>query len=976
MKLKKLISALILFCINFSVSGQYYNMGTDPASVKWMQINTAHFRLIYPAVFETNAQKSANLLESAYTKASASLNCQPRKLPVLFHTQDITANAFSVLAPRRMEYYTCPPQNTYAQNWLEQLAIHEFRHTVQSDKLNKSFTKVLSYFFGEQATGTVLGLFVPLWFMEGDAVCTETGLSHSGRGRIPGFEMELRAQLLEKGTYSYDKAVYSSYRDYVPDHYAFGYQLTAYVRKMYGKDVWSNVLDNVARNPFTITPFDIGLKKATGMTKVRLYKRTFQHTDSLWLQQAQQTIVTKSTTLPTNPHSKYARYKYPHYLNDSVILAERTTIDDISRLVTIRRKGGEKVVFTPGLYSSEVISVATNPDRPDILLLNKPGAFTADNISTNQGLVVWTEKVNDTRWLNRSYSVIKILDLATGHSRQLTHRSRLFAPCISHDGKQIVAVKMGEDNRSSLVVINSTTGDETECLATSANEQFLNPSWSEDGRQIVFMILGQKGKSIHKITLANKQNRMLAAPVFDEISNPVIYRKWVFFNGSFSGIENIYALDTASLQVYQVTSSPFGSFNASISPDSKRFVYSNYTSRGYELAEADFEPENWIPLTKIQNNFKGPFKAIVEQEHGLVDSLNSGNVVFESRKYSKAAHLFSFHSWAPAYLNINSSEFKPGVSFMSQNALSTATTIVGYAYDPNEQTGNFHADFTYEGWYPIFDFKVSSGQRAGVDHDANRYTWNENKVELAMRMPLRFNHGKYFRGIQPEIDPEFIEYHQNAATDPSIISGTIKSLGYRMYAYNYLKSNAKDMAPRWGQTLDINYRHTPFGGNNLGKLGSVATNLYFPGFVRHHSLRIYGAYQKRENGDYIYSNLVNFPRGYFSCYAFQEINSLAINYKLPLLYPDLSIGPFAYIKRIKTNLFYDYAMNGYLYFNDVSGKHETASYYMRSFGAELTADMHILRLLLPVDTGARFAFRPDNNSLSVEFLFSVNLNSL
>jgi hypothetical protein len=96
------------------------------------------------------------------------------------------------------------------------------------------------------------------------------------------------------------------------------------------------------------------------------------------------------------------------------------------------------------------------------------------------------------------------------------------------------------------------------------------------------------------------------------------------------------------------------------------------------------------------------------------------------------------------------------------------------------------------------------------------------------------------------------------------------------------------------------------------------------------------------------------------------MSSLGINYKLPLLYPDLSIGPFAYIKRIKTNLFFDYAL----------GKNSPNKNYMQSYGAELTADLHVLRLLLPTDMGARFIYRPDNNSVIVEFLFSVNLNSL
>lgn len=967
---KKIIFALLFSSIFWSVKAQYYIVGQDPAAIRWNQINTDHFRLIYPVAFEKKAQYTANLLESSYPKTSLTLGKLAKKVPVIFHTQDVTANAFSVWAPRRMEYYTCPPQNTYAQNWLEQLAIHEFRHTVQMDKLNQGFTRVLSWILGEQGTAAIVGIYVPLWMMEGDAVCIETGLSHSGRGRIPGFEMELRAQLLGKGKYTYDKAVYGSYRDYVPDHYALGYQMTAYARKWYGSNVWDKTLNSVAKYPYAIIPFDMGLKKATGLKKKGLFEHTLAATDSLWRQQSAQTDYTSFRKVPTDPHSVYARYKYPHYLNDSLILAERTTLDDISRFVTIKRNGGEKVICTPGLYSSEVISVSSNPARHTELIQNKPGTFTAENLSTNKGLVVWTEKSNDIRWANRSYSVIKILDLESGKTRQLTHCSRLFAPSISRDGTRIVAVKISEDNQSSLVLINSVSGDEISTLTASEFELYLNPTWSDNGRNIVYMVLGQQGKSIRMINTGSKRSRVLLPPTFTEISNPILIRNWVFFNGSFSGIENIYALDTLRPAVLQVTSSAFGSFNGCPSPDFSRMIYSNYTSAGYELAETDLNPKSWKPIENIANSFTGPFQAIVDQENGIVDSVTAGNKVFESRKYSKLGHLINLHSWAPAYVDINGTEFKPGVTLMSQNVLSTASTTLGYAWNMNEQTGRFHADISYMGWYPVMDLKVSTGLRAAVDDTSKRFTWNENSVEFNTHVPLKFNHGKYFFGMQPEAGLNFLQVTHNASTDTSLIKGSIRSLSYRFYAYNYIKSNAKDMAPRWGQTLDVNYRHTPFGDNNLGSIGSVEALLYFPGISRHHSIRLYGATQQRESGDYRYASLVSYPRGYYNR-GDDKLLSLQFNYKLPLLYPDLSIGPVLYVKRIKANFFLDYAKG-----DESTSQNNYRKQNMRSIGAELTADMHVMRFLLPFDLGARFAYRPDNRSLAAEFLFSVNLSSL
>jgi len=92
-------------------------------------------------------------------------------------------------------------------------------------KLKQGTTNVLYYMFGDQAIGAIMGIFLPFWFIEGDAVYSETIFSKSGRGRSPDFTMDLKAQVLDKKIYPYDKALYGSFRDYVPDHYTLGYEL-------------------------------------------------------------------------------------------------------------------------------------------------------------------------------------------------------------------------------------------------------------------------------------------------------------------------------------------------------------------------------------------------------------------------------------------------------------------------------------------------------------------------------------------------------------------------------------------------------------------------------------------------------------------------------------------------------------------------------------------------------------------------------
>jgi len=82
-----LLSILILI-ISRPASSQYYLIGTDPGSVKWRQINTPEFRVIYPVSFEGKAQYIANALEYNYVPGSRTLFRFPQK------EEKQTANGF------------------------------------------------------------------------------------------------------------------------------------------------------------------------------------------------------------------------------------------------------------------------------------------------------------------------------------------------------------------------------------------------------------------------------------------------------------------------------------------------------------------------------------------------------------------------------------------------------------------------------------------------------------------------------------------------------------------------------------------------------------------------------------------------------------------------------------------------------------------------------------------------------------------
>ena len=179
-----LITFYILILYLSQGYSQFFTTGQDPFLTVWEQIKTENFQIIYPKEFYKEANRLANLLDYSYTYISESLDKKPRKVSVILHNSSVLSNGYVSWAPKRMEFVTTHPPDSYAEDWLEQLVLHEFRQIVQVDKLNQGLTRFLSFIFGQQATGAMVG-YLPLWFMEGDAVVTETALSSTGRGRLP-----------------------------------------------------------------------------------------------------------------------------------------------------------------------------------------------------------------------------------------------------------------------------------------------------------------------------------------------------------------------------------------------------------------------------------------------------------------------------------------------------------------------------------------------------------------------------------------------------------------------------------------------------------------------------------------------------------------------------------------------------------------------------------------------------------------------
>ncbi len=944
------LSVLLLLSTNGFT--QYFDLGQDPASLKWRQIDTRNFKVIFPDYYEAKAHYFAAGLEQAASSGTRTLTSRPRKLPVIFHTTSVNSNAMVPWAPRRMEIYTPPPQDNYSQPWLDQLILHEYRHVQQIEKMNQGFTGGLYYLFGEQAAAAMIGLFVPFWFLEGDAVATETGWSLSGRGREPSFTMPLRGQLASHGIYSYDKAVYGSYRDFVPNHYMLGYYLVGASRIRYGPGLWEDAVNTAARKPFLLVPWNYSLKKKSSLTKSQLYHSVLSDLDSCWKVNVEMTMNDHEsqlmTTSTTNRSTTYVNYRHPSEVIGRGILAEKSSIDDVNRYVMIGRDGEEKVLHTPGFNFSQTLSASHH-------------------------LVTWSVMRSDPRWNNRSYADVQVYDIETGKVRMLTRHQRIVAPCLSPDAKSIAAVELDSLDDSRLVILDAETGEIRQRIRAPEGISLMTPAWMENQKKIVAVGVCNKGKALITCDLFSETWSVITPWSYTELYLPRAAGNYIYFTGGYSGVDQVYAMDTSSQTIYQVTSVSLGATDAFVTDDCRFLYYASYTGDGYRIERQSLAPGQWEPMEGQRSILASLADSLTAMENYLFDGTAPADSHYTSRPYRDWKNLFNIHSWGPFYVDADNQDFYPGASIMSQNRLSTAFTTLGYRYDMNEREGTWFADFSYRGLYPVADITYKIGERKSYFYDSlnNKveYSWREDNLRTMLRIPLLYLVSRWIVGWQPSVGATFMHINHPENTPSRFITGTFQVMEYRLLAYGQMETSYRDLYPRWGMTLDLNFRHTPYSGTSLGEIGSAAGCFYLPGFVRHHGFRLYAACQRKDPGKYRFADLINYPRGYSGIYM-DDAFSFSAGYKFPFWYPDLALGPVIYLKRLKASVFWDYATG-----KNRDSKNQLHKESYQSLGLDLTADMHVLRFLAPFDLGLRTIYLPDESEFRFQFLFSMDVNS-
>ncbi len=906
---------------------QYYENGQDPFSINWKKIETPHFRIIFSDDIEPTGKTYAAYFEEIYKTAGVTLKHNPRKIPIIIHNQNTLSNGEVAWAPKRMNLYTVPPQTGYSEPHNRNLALHEFRHVVQIDKLNQSNTRLLYYFFGEQAIGAVLGWHIPRWFFEGDAVAYETGASKLGRGRIPDFTMRLKAQVKNYGIYSYPKAQFGSYKNFVPNHYELGYQLISLSRLKYGYGIWDKTLNQIARSPIHPNAFSKGIKKESGLPERKLYSE-LMHVFS-----AETTSENNERSEASGNQNDYINYYSPYGFGKGII-SYKTSYADIPRIVVTLPNGNDKTIYTPGSVFNQTFSY-------------------------NDSVLVWNE-FKATRWENDNYNRIVLLNLKTGKKRYVTNKTRAYHSRISPDNTKILSVEVDKYLKWSITVRDAFSGKITDSVVFY-NEQPIQPSWSPNMKEVVFLKLGENGKSLNVLNLHSHRVTELFISDSTDISFPTYSGNTIVVKGVYNNASNYLRYNLNTKQWAAVTNAKYGVGEGSFR--NNEFIYTNYTPNGYKLKRAK---NNKLPSVIIKNPEIYETE-LVKQLANDEQKINFTDIdtTFKIENYSRFKHLINLHSWAPIGINIQNIEVGPGATLMSQNVLSTSTLVGGYQYNIADKSNRYYADFSYKGFYPILKSTFSKTYYRNYisdEKDSLHFVkYSDVSVYLSAYLPFNFDRGKWFRRLQPMMAYEYRDITPSPENTIQLTSPKVHSFYYQLYMYNLLTTSYRDLQSRWGQVFKFMYMSSPFNKGQMGWLTSAEAWLYLPGIVKNQGLRIYGGYQQKEFGEYNFTDRLAYPYGY-THQTNKQMVSVQANYLFPLLYPDLNVFEYVYIKRIKANAFYQYC--SFEYQNNESN--------LSSVGADITADLHLFRFALPFEFGFRYARRLTYNNNYYQFLFNMN----
>lgn len=566
--------------------------------LRWRTLETEHFYVHYYAGEEEAADRVAMVAERAYDRLSVAWGHDVflKTHITLTDSQDVAnGRATAVPYPQIIAYVTAPEALSVLESyddWIDILITHELVHVVHLDTVHgipRLINAVLG--FGVLGKVTAPNILQPRWIVEGVATMDESAYSSQGRRRSAQFDAYIRMAVLEGQFQSLDQ-ISSGARvwPHGTSVYLYGLHFMYYIASRYGRDKLRE-LSHVYGGQ--IVPYGINkaIQRVLGVTFYQLWKEFKEDTVRRFEGQARRirgrglrqgrrlTFSGETTRYPFwSPDDRWIHF----YKNDQ---HADSTLGGDEGIKRIRASGG-RVREGRGIGRQGVdVDVEHVVDVED--------ADEASFVGATEDIVFAMTNVYDFRY--RWSDLYRYNGGDPKKHEQLTFGMRATEPHVSADGRTAV-FRRNDVAQARLGFIDLNTGDVVEVAPLGRIAQVYTPRFAPDGHRVAFSAWREGGyRDIYVYDRTTGGSKRITADRHMDLSPTwTPDGRYIVFSSDRDDVFNLYAYDTQTQRVHQVSNVLGGAYEPAISHDGSRIAYIGYSSSGFDLWVMDFDPDTWL----------------------------------------------------------------------------------------------------------------------------------------------------------------------------------------------------------------------------------------------------------------------------------------------------------------------------------------------------------------------------------------------
>lgn len=544
----------------------------DPA-LRFRSIATTHFVIHYHQGEEPLALRLASMVEGVHEDLARRLGHAPRsRTHVVLVDQDDDPNGWTTPLPYNLiEIGAAPPSGASiignTDDWLRLVFTHEYAHVLHLD-LARGWARAARHVFG-RAFFAFPNLTTPEWQIEGVATYFE---SRGGQGRIPAGDFRnILGVAARTGRLEAIDRVNGGLVAWPAGYgwYAYGAYFHQYLADRFGEQTLAALS---ARTSGRLPYFTSGAFRAVFGESLGTLWQEFEASE-----RARAATVAATASDPVRRTFSGYLTDGPRFDTDGAIVFTRQDAHEFPSIERVASGGRvERLATRYGGTQSSVGREAVYFDQLEFV--------------QSVGLV----------------SDLYRLDRATGRVTRLTHNARLSEPDLSPDGRRLAAIRTGEGHRS-LVILDREALERGGASAARAIDEALvvggpdevmaNPRWSRDGLRIAVESRERHGPSsivlVHPDDPARRE-------VIAESNGRNVTPSWtpdgrtiVFASDRDGGAFNVYCvpLDADGRSrgtAQQVTHLAGGARSPDVSPDGRTLALIGYTTKGHDVFTLPF----------------------------------------------------------------------------------------------------------------------------------------------------------------------------------------------------------------------------------------------------------------------------------------------------------------------------------------------------------------------------------------------------